>query len=92
MQARDSLLGTVLAWPMKDSLYSVFKRLCVETSDECWSTDGSDHGMDILLKKDRADLLASDGSVILSFERQIGGLYVAKLKLKRPTNGFGRQG
>ena len=51
-----------------------------------------DNGMDILFKKDRADVLASDGSVILSFERQVGGLYFAKLSLKRPTNGFGRQG
>ena len=48
--------------------------------------------MDILFKKDRADVLASDGSVILSVERQVGGLYVVKLRLKRPTNGFGRQG
>ena len=51
-----------------------------------------DNGMDILFKKDRADVLSSDGSVILSFERQVGGLYVAKLKLKKPTTGFGRQG
>ena len=51
-----------------------------------------DNGMDILFKKDRADVLASDGTVILSFERQVGGLYVAKLKLKKPANGFGRQG
>jgi hypothetical protein len=48
--------------------------------------------MDILFKKDRANVLSSDGSVILSFERQVGGLYVAKLKLKKPTTGFGRQG
>ena len=51
-----------------------------------------DNGMDILFKKDRADVLSSDGTVIFSFERQVGGLYVAKLKLKKPTNGFGRQG
>ena len=51
-----------------------------------------DNGMDVLCKKDRADVLSSDGSVILSFERQVGGLYVAKLKLKKPANGFGRQG
>ena len=50
-----------------------------------------DNGMDIF-KKDRADVLASDGSVILGFERQVGGSYVAKHKLKRPSNGFGRQG
>ena len=29
-----------------------------------------DAGMDVLFKKDRADVLATDGSVILSFERQ----------------------
>ena len=51
-----------------------------------------DNGLDILFKKDRADVLALDGSVILTCERQVGGLYVAKLKFKRPTNGFGRQG
>ena len=51
-----------------------------------------DNGMDILFKKDRANVLASDGSVILSFERQIGGLYVAEFHLKRLTNYFGRQG
>ena len=50
------------------------------------------NGMDILFKKDRADLLAPDGNVILSVGRQVCGLYVAKLKLKRPTNGFSRQG
>ena len=51
-----------------------------------------DAGMDVLFKKDRADVLATDGSVILSFERQSGGLYVARLKLKRPSPSFGRQG
>ena len=35
------------------------------------------NGMDILFTKDRADVLASDGSVIVSFERQVGGLCVA---------------
>ena len=53
-----------------------------------------DNGMDILFKKDRADVLSSDGSVIISLERQVGGLYVAKLrlKIKKPTTGCGRQG
>ena len=32
-----------------------------------------DAEMDMLFKKDRADVLAIDGSVILSFERQSGG-------------------
>ena len=31
-----------------------------------------DNGMYIRFKKDRADVSASDGSVILSFERQVG--------------------
>ena len=51
-----------------------------------------DAGMDVLFKKDRADVLTADGSVILSFERQSGGLYVARLKLKKPSPGFVRQG
>ena len=53
-----------------------------------------DKGFDVLFKKDRADVLAPDNTVILSFERQHGGLYVAKLRLKRPTAPapFGRQG
>ena len=51
-----------------------------------------DAGMDVLFKKDWADVLVTDGSVVLSFERQSGGLYVACLKLKKPAPGFGRQG
>ena len=51
-----------------------------------------DAGMDVLFEKDRADVLATDGYVILSFERQFGGLYVARLKLKKLAPGFGRQG
>ena len=51
-----------------------------------------DAGLDVLFKKDRADVIAPDASVILSFGRQSGGLYVAKLKLKRPTEPFGRPG
>ena len=37
-----------------------------------------DAGMDVLFKQDRADVRATDGSVILSFEWQSGGLYVAR--------------
>ena len=48
--------------------------------------------MDVLFKKDRADVLATDGSVILNFERQSGGLYVARLNLKKPAPSFVRQG
>ena len=51
-----------------------------------------DAGMDVLFKKERAEVLAADGSVIMSFERQNGGLYIAKLRLKRPSPPFGRQG
>ena len=51
-----------------------------------------DAGMDVLFKKDRVDVLATDGSVVLSFERKSGGLYVARLKFKKPAPGFGRQG
>ena len=51
-----------------------------------------DGGFNVLFGKDTADVLAPDKSVILSFERQHGGLYVARLKLKRPTPPFGRPG
>ena len=51
-----------------------------------------DNGMDILFKKDPSDVLSYDGSVILSLERQVGGLYVAKLNLNKPMTSFGRQG
>ena len=90
---------------MRDNLHSVYKRparigISVSTMFQVAVVSRPlmsvgrlfYNGMDILFKKDRADVLASDGSIILSFERQVGGLYVAKLKLKRPTNGFGRQG
>ena len=48
-------------------------------------------GMDVLFKKDGEDVLATDGNVVLRFERQSGGLYVARLKLKKPSPGFGWQ-
>ena len=48
--------------------------------------------VDVLFKKGRADVLATDGSAILAFERQSGGLYVARLKLKKPAPDVGRQG
>ena len=51
-----------------------------------------DAGMDFIFKKDRADVLATDGSAILSFERKSGGLHVACLKLKKPAPVLGRQG
>ena len=50
-----------------------------------------DAGKDVLFRKDKADVLSAGGAVILSFERLAGGLYVARLKLKRPSQPFGRQ-
>ena len=40
----------------------------------------------------KADVLATHGSIIVSFERQSKGLYAVRLKLKKPAPGFGRQG
>ena len=52
-----------------------------------------DAGLDVIFKKDRADVIGAGGAVVLSFERSEGGLYIAKLKLKRPpSTPFGRQG
>ena len=51
-----------------------------------------DAGLNVSFRKDRADVIGADGGVVLSFERQDGGLYTAKLKLKRPPSGFVRQG
>ena len=52
-----------------------------------------DAGLDVIFKKDRADVIGPEGAVVLSFERAAGGLYIAKLKLKRPpSTPFGRQG
>ena len=52
-----------------------------------------DAGLDVVFKKDRADVVNEGGKVVLSFERTNGGLYVAKLRLKRPpSEPFGRQG
>ena len=52
-----------------------------------------DAGLDVIFKKDRADVIGPECAVVLSFERAAGGLYIAKLKLKRPpSTPFGRQG
>ena len=51
-----------------------------------------DAGMEVTLRKTQAGVVAPGGTVVCTFERQLGGLYVAKLKLKRPTPTFGRQG
>ena len=45
-----------------------------------------DAGMDVIFKHNRADVVAPDGSIVLSFERQGTGLYIAKLRLKRPPD------
>ena len=51
-----------------------------------------DAGMEVRFSKDKASVVAPDGSVACVFERQGSGLYLAKLKLKRPELPFGRQG
>ena len=52
-----------------------------------------DGGMDVIFGKTRARVVDQlTGEEVKSFERQIGSLYVAKLKLKRPKTDFGRQG
>ena len=51
-----------------------------------------DAGMEVTLRKTQADVVAPGGAVVCTFERQPGGLYVAKLKLKRPAPTFGRRG
>ena len=35
--------------------------------------------MEVTLRKTQADVVASDGAVVCTFERQPGGLFVAKL-------------
>ena len=47
-----------------------------------------DAGMEVTLRKTQADVVAPGGAVVCTFERQPGGLYVAKLKLKRPAPTF----
>ena len=49
-----------------------------------------DAGMEVKFSKGTASVIAPDGSVACVFERQGGGLYLAKLKLKRPNPGFPR--
>jgi hypothetical protein len=51
-----------------------------------------DAGMEVRFSKDKASVIAPDGSIACVFERQGSGLYLAKLKLKRPELPFGRQG
>ena len=49
-----------------------------------------DQGHSITFDAVMAVVHAADGTELCKFERQNGGLYVAKLKLKNPA-GFGRQ-
>ena len=48
-----------------------------------------DLGNNILFGKDKATVTAPNGEEIFSFVRENGGLYVARLKLKRPKPPFG---
>ena len=48
-----------------------------------------DEGFEVRFYKAHASILDKSGKEICKFERQAGGLYVAKLKLKSPS--FGRQ-
>lgn len=52
-----------------------------------------DNGMQVVFDKDRARVVAPDGSVACVFQRHDGGLYICKLKLKKPPPAapFGRQ-
>ena len=50
-----------------------------------------DNDMDVLFSDVQAKVIArSDGATVCTFERQGGGLYLAKFRLKQPD--FGRQG
>ena len=44
-----------------------------------------DNGFDVIFKKTTAIVRAPDGATVCTFERQEGGLYVAKLRLKSPS-------
>ena len=43
-----------------------------------------DAGMDVTFTKTGAKILSPEGQVLCTFERQGGGLYLAKLRLKKP--------
>ena len=43
-----------------------------------------DAGMDVTFTKTGAKILSQEGQVLCTFERQGGGLYLAKLRLKKP--------
>ena len=48
-----------------------------------------DEGFHVDFQKEHAVIMDKSGREVLKFERQAGGLYVAKMKLKAPT--FGRR-
>ena len=47
-----------------------------------------DGGLFVNFSDSQADVVDKDGHVVCTFQRQPGGLYVARLRLKSP---FGRQ-
>ena len=54
-----------------------------------------DVGMQVAFDKNQAKVIAPDGAVACVFERQSGGLYLCKFRLKQPPNPsqpFGRRG
>ena len=50
-----------------------------------------DEGHEVTFNAAMAVVKDSNGTEICRFERQPGGLYVAKMKLKSPNKGFVRQ-
>ena len=51
-----------------------------------------DNGLEITFNAERAVVKDKDGLQVCVFERQPGGLYLGKFRLKRPSPGFTRQG
>ena len=51
-----------------------------------------DNDMDVIFGKDKARVLTKGGAEVCTFTRSNGGLYLAKFRLKKPADGFGRQG
>ena len=50
-----------------------------------------DNGMNVIFDDAKARVMSKDGTTVCTFERQNGGLYLAKFRLKSPAP-FGRQG
>ena len=51
-----------------------------------------DNGMKVEFNDKQAVVRDRDGAQVCVFERQPGGLYLAKFRLKSPGSGFARQG